>query len=263
MAERAEPREMRWWGWGDPAQPPALPAHALRFLHETVGVAERPRPPVALGRVRLGDTALGSATMAELRAILGRDGVREDHRIRVLHAAGKGYPDLVRLRAGEPEAAPDAVLYPADHAQLRAVLEFCARTSIAVVPFGGGTSVVGGVAPLRGEHAGVVSLDMGRMGSVLSLDRESATVTVEAGIRAPALEAQLGARGLTLGHYPQSYRVRLAGWLCGHALGGTGIDGLRGDREDGPRPAPGGSGAGDRPARDARDRGRPRAAGSC
>lgn len=211
---------MRWWGWGDPAQPPALPAHALRFLHETVGVAERPRPPVALGRVRLGDTALGSATMAELRAILGRDGVREDHRIRVLHAAGKGYPDLVRLRAGEPEAAPDAVLYPADHAQLRAVLEFCARTSIAVVPFGGGTSVVGGVAPLRGEHAGVVSLDMGRMGSVLSLDRESATVTVEAGIRAPALEAQLGARGLTLGHYPQSYEyVSLGGCAATRSAG--------------------------------------------
>jgi alkyldihydroxyacetonephosphate synthase len=220
VAEQDEPATMRWWGWGDPAHPPALPAHALGFLREAVGLAERPRPPVALGSVRLPRSALQNALGDELRGILGSDGLREDHHARVLHAAGKGYADLVRLRAGEPEGAPDAVLYPQRHEQLRAVLDLCTRASVAVVPFGGGTSVVGGVAPLAGEHSAVLALDMARMGRVLSLDRESSTVTVQGGMRAPTLERHLAARALTLGHFPQSYEyVSLGGCAATRSAG--------------------------------------------
>jgi alkyldihydroxyacetonephosphate synthase len=211
---------MRWWGWGDPAHPPALPVPALGFLRETVGIAERPRPPVALGEVRLPDSSVAEATLARLRGILGADGVRDDHAERVLHAAGKGYPDLVRMRRGEPEGAPDAVLYPSGHEQLRAILELSARASLAVVPFGGGTSVVGGVAPLRGEHGGVLALDMGRMGAILELDGESSTVRVQAGMRAPELERLLAAKGFTLGHFPQSFQyVSLGGCAATRSAG--------------------------------------------
>ena len=220
MAELSAAPQMRWWGWGDPEHPAALPAHALGFLRETVGVAERPSPPVALEHVRLDPPTLPEDLLAKLRAILGSDGVQDSHVARVLHAAGKGYPDLVRMRAGEPEGAPDAVLYPSDHEQLRAVLALCGRSSLAVVPFGGGTSVVGGVAPLRGEHSGVVALDMARMGEVLELDRDSATVTVQGGMRAPALERHLAARGLTLGHFPQSFEyVSLGGCAATRSAG--------------------------------------------
>jgi alkyldihydroxyacetonephosphate synthase len=211
---------MRWWGWGDPERPPALPEHALAFLRETVGLAARPRPPVALGQVRLAPPRGSEAVLAALRAIVGAEHVRDGHAERVLHAAGKGYPDLVRLRAGEPDGAPDAVVYPAGHEQLRALLELCSRSSLAVVPFGGGTSVVGGVAPLRGEHSGVLALDMSRMTDVLELDAQSATVSVQAGIRAPALERHLAARGLTLGHFPQSYEyVSLGGCAATRSAG--------------------------------------------
>jgi alkyldihydroxyacetonephosphate synthase len=211
---------MRWWGWGDPAHPRVLPAHALDWLRESVGLGARPRPPVALGQVRLPASTLSERTLAALREIVGAEHVRDGHTERVLHAAGKGYPDLVRLRAGEPDGAPDAVLYPAEHEQLRALLELCARSSLAVVPFGGGTSVVGGVAPLRGEHGGVLALDMARMADVLELDEDSATVTVQAGIRAPALERQLAAHGLTLGHFPQSYEyVSLGGCAATRSAG--------------------------------------------
>jgi alkyldihydroxyacetonephosphate synthase len=205
VAERVDPPQMRWWGWGDPAHPVGLPAHALNFLSGTVGVSERPRPAVALGKVRLPSPTLGEAVLGALREVVGGDGVRVDHAARVLHAAGKGYPDLVRLRAGEPDGAPDAVLYPATHEHLRAVIDLCAQLGVAVVPFGGGTSVVGGVAPLRGEHQGVLALDMGRMNEVIALDRTSMTVHVAAGMRAPALERHLAAGGLTLGHFPQSF----------------------------------------------------------
>jgi alkyldihydroxyacetonephosphate synthase len=211
---------MRWWGWGDPAHPPALPAHALDFLRETVGIAARPRPPVALGQVHLAPPALSETTIAALREIVGAESVRDDHAERVVHAAGKGYPDLVRLRAGEPEGAPDAVVRPGNREQLQAVLERCAQASIAVVPWGGGTSVVGGVAPLRGEHAAAIALDMGRMASVLELDRSSRMVTVQAGIRAPALERTLAPSGFTLGHFPQSYEyVSLGGCAATRSAG--------------------------------------------
>jgi alkyldihydroxyacetonephosphate synthase len=210
---------MRWWGWGDPDYAPALPAHALGFL-AAAGIGTTPRAPVALGRVALAQPAIADAVLAGLRDIVGAEAVRDDHAERVLHAAGKGYPDLVRLRAGEPEGAPDAVVHPRGHAEVRRVLELCAQASLAVVPFGGGTSVVGGVAPLRGEHEAVVALDMGRMGEVLALDRESATVTVQAGMRAPELERHLSARGLTLGHFPQSFEyVSLGGCAATRSAG--------------------------------------------
>jgi alkyldihydroxyacetonephosphate synthase len=219
-APRDRPPAMRWWGWGDPAHPSALPAHALEFLRETVGVAVRPRPPVALGQVQLAPSALSERTTAGLRGIVGAEFMRDDHGERVVHAAGKGYPDLVRLRAGQPDGAPDAVVRPAGHEQLCAVLDLCARSSVAVVPWGGGTSVVGGVAPLRGEHAAVVALDMDRMGEVLELDRQSRVVTVQAGIRAVALERALAARGFTLGHFPQSFQyVSLGGCAATRSAG--------------------------------------------
>jgi alkyldihydroxyacetonephosphate synthase len=211
---------MRWWGWGDPAHSPALPPHALEFLRETVGLAPRPHPPVALGRVQLSPSTLSEPASAALHEIVGAEGVRDDHAERVLHAAGKGYPDLVRLRAGAPEGAPDAVVRPVDREQLRAVLDRCAQHSVAVVPWGGGTSVVGGVAPLRGDNAAVIALDMGSMARVLELDRISRTVTVQAGIRAPALERALAPSGFTLGHFPQSYEyVSLGGCAATRSAG--------------------------------------------
>jgi alkyldihydroxyacetonephosphate synthase len=220
--ERAQsgPPAMRWWGWGDGAHAGALGAHALEFLRERIGIAARPRPPVALGRVRLPASSVSAVLLDQLRGIVGAEGVSVEHSERVQHAGGKGYPDLVLMRAGEPEGAPDVVVHPAGHDQVRALLELCARASLAVVPFGGGTSVVGGVAPLRGDHSGVVSLDMGRMGAVLELDEESSTVRVQGGMRAPALERRLAARGLTLGHFPQSFEyVSLGGCAATRSAG--------------------------------------------
>ncbi len=217
----AEPPRMRWWGWGDQEHGPALNAHTLGLLREMVGVGSTtPRPPVALDAVKLPRARLGESAKAALEAIVGRDGVRDDHCERVMHAAGKGYVDLVRLRAGTPEGAPDAVVLPAGHEQVRAVLELCAKSGLAVVPFGGGTSVVGGVEPLRGEHDGAIALDMRRIAGIAQLDRESRIVTVGAGMRGPALERKLADEGLTLGHWPQSFEyVTLGGCVASRSAG--------------------------------------------
>ncbi len=220
MAEPAAVPEMRWWGWGEDAHAGALPPHARAFLDEHVGTAAAPRAPVTLEEVSIEPSALPADDRAALAAIAGAENVRDDHDERVRRAAGRGYPDLVRLRAGAPEGAPDAVVLPASHDQIRAVLELCANRSLAVVPFGGGTSVVGGVAPLRGSHRAVIALDMRRLGGVLSLDPGSMTVTVGGGMRAPALERELASNGLTLGHYPQSYEyVSLGGCAATRSAG--------------------------------------------
>ncbi|HTR20339.1 MAG TPA: FAD-binding oxidoreductase [Gemmatimonadales bacterium] len=220
MAERLQPAEMRWWGWGDPAQPPALGSRAIAYLRENVGISDRPRPPVALARVGLPQSRLDDVGLDRLRAIVGSGGVSCEHPIRVLHAAGKGYPDLVRMRAGTPDGAPDAVVFPRSHEQVAELLRACAAGSLAVVPFGGGTSVVGGVAPIAGEHAAVIALDTRRMAEILELDAPSRTVTVQGGMRAPALEGKLARHGLTLGHYPQSFEyVSLGGCVATRSAG--------------------------------------------
>jgi alkyldihydroxyacetonephosphate synthase len=211
---------MRWWGWGDAQRAQELPEGAAALLRATLGAEGGLRPPVALDQVTLPPSRLDPGGRSRLAAIVGEEGVRDDHGSRVLHAAGKGYPDLVRLRAGRPEGAPDAVLYPESHEQVRAVLEACSEARTAVVPWGGGTSVVGGVAPLRGEMDAVVALDLRRLGRLLALDSVSRLATVQAGMRGPALEAALGAQGFTLGHFPQSFEyVSIGGCVATRSAG--------------------------------------------
>jgi len=211
---------MRWWGWGDPHRASTLAPHALSLLRAALDITAPPKPPVALGHVHLEPPATSAGDLAELRNLIGEAKVRDDHRQRVIHAAGKSYPDLVRLRSGTPEGAPDAIVYPASREQLHMLLSVCAQRSLAIVPFGGGTSVVGGLAPLRGEHRAVIALDLREMASVLELDRESLIVTVQAGLRARELEGLLGAEGLTLGHFPQSFEyVSLGGCAATRSAG--------------------------------------------
>lgn len=195
-------RRSRWWGWGDDAHAGALPEPALPLLREELGVDGSVHGPVALEDVALAGPALGETVLDRLRSVAG---VATDRTTRVVHAGGKGYVDLVRLRAGAPEDAPDAVVRPGDAAGVLAVLELCAAERIAVVPFGGGTSVVGGLTPVREGFAGTISLDLGGLAGLARLDERSRTATVLAGTQGPELEALLGAEGYTLGHFPQSF----------------------------------------------------------
>jgi alkyldihydroxyacetonephosphate synthase len=211
---------MRWWGWGDPGRSTELPATALTALRAELDVPERTVPPVALEDVRLSDPGLSDRALAGLRKAVGEEWVRQDRLERVTHAAGKGYPDLVRMRAGTVEHAPDAVVYPADEDAVRAVLDVCAEREVAVVPFGGGTSVVGGVEPLRGRMEAVISLDLARLDHSHEVDTKSLTAVLGAGLRGPAVERALGRHGLTLGHFPQSWEyATLGGWVATRSAG--------------------------------------------
>lgn len=203
---------MRWWGWGpEGGRGGELPAAAERLLRAELGAGDRRTPPVALSEVRLPDPALPERVTARLAGIVGEDHVRQDRAARVSHAAGRSYPDLVRLRSGDGSGAPDAVVSPASEAEVADVLAACASDGIAVVPFGGGTSVVGGVEALRGDCSAALTLDLSRMDRLVAVDRESLLATLEPGLTGPRAETLLASRGLTLGHFPQSFEFATIG----------------------------------------------------
>jgi alkyldihydroxyacetonephosphate synthase len=197
---------MKWWGWGDPERRVELPETAVAAVRDQLGVGpEDGSEPVSIDQVSLPE---GRPIPDAVRAAAGEVMDRPDDRIR--HAAGRSYPDLVRLRTGRLEHAPDAVLRPADANGVEAVLEACAGAGVAVVPFGGGTSVVGGVEALAGQHSAVASLELSRLRSV-ELDAESLTARLGPGLTGPEAEAALGALGATLGHFPQSFEEATIG----------------------------------------------------
>jgi len=190
--------------WGDPAHPTHLPEGiigALGFL----GVKEPAPTPVAPEDATLPEIALSAEVLAAFVALLGAEYVRNDHLARVAHTRGFSTPDILKLRAGDASDAPDAVLYPATHDEVVSILQICSAHNVAVVPFAGGTSVVGGLAPVREGFDGVVSVDVRRLDALISLDPVSRLATLGAGVRTPRAEELLGEHGLTLGHFPQSY----------------------------------------------------------
>ncbi|ONM46538.1 FAD-binding oxidoreductase [Nocardia donostiensis] len=202
---------MVWDAWGIPAGHKPLSAQIRGLLGQVFGVSGEPVARRDEGDVPLREPALSSDRRAGLAAIVGADHVSTEHRDRLRHAGGKSTLDLLRRRGDGPQDAPDAVVFPADHDQVLAVLAHCSGHGIAVVPFGGGTSVVGGLDPVRGRFETVIALDLRRLDSLIALDPVSGTATLGAGVTGPRAEQLLGTHGLSLGHFPQSFEFASIG----------------------------------------------------
>lgn len=214
----AEP--MLWSGWGDPAKAAELPAPVRKLLREVLGVREPAEASASFGEVRLAAVALSPLILADLRKAVGAENVRFDDDARIRHTRGKSTPDLLRMRAGDGSEAPDAVLLPGTHDEVLEVLRICAHHRVAVVPFGGGTSVVGGLVASRQGFAGVIALDLARLNRLVSVDAESMVADLQPGLRAPQAEQLLARHGLTLGHFPQSYEyATLGGFAAARSSG--------------------------------------------
>jgi alkyldihydroxyacetonephosphate synthase len=138
------------------------------------------------------------------------------HYDRAAHAYGKSFPEYVRGLHGDYSSAPDVVAYPRSEDEVAAVLDWAGAAHASVTPFGGGSSVVGGVEPRRnGGYRGAVTIDLRELGRVLEVDRSSRAALIEGGAFGPALEAQLKPYGLTLRHFPQSFECStLGGWIA-------------------------------------------------
>jgi alkyldihydroxyacetonephosphate synthase len=200
----------KWWGWGvEGAGPTPEQAQAIaRTLASRFGSALEPRPPPRLDAIALPKPRV--AKPATLAAFLS-----EEPEARAGHHYGKSYRDVVRAFRGELPSPPDQVAFPRDEAEVAAVLDWCGGAGITVVPYGGGSSVVGGVETAIPSASAVVSLDLGRLGRVLEIDRVSRAARIQAGVLGPALEDQLRPHGLTLRHFPQSFEFStLGGWIA-------------------------------------------------
>jgi alkyldihydroxyacetonephosphate synthase len=212
----AATRRRKAWGWGYEDQQPSRAdlEEAARGIRERLGFGGEVREPVPIEEVELAETKL--AAPDSLAPICSTE--RHD---RLGHALGKAYRDVVRGFRGEYPNPPDLVAFPRDEAEIEAVLAFCAQQGAAAIPYGGGTSVVGGVEPRVGDdYAGSVSIDLGRLDRVLEIDRTSRAARIQAGATGPHLEDQLREHELTLRHYPQSFEYStLGGWVATRAGG--------------------------------------------
>jgi alkyldihydroxyacetonephosphate synthase len=210
-------RRRKHWGWGFDDQGPAAEQLSATgaWLSEHLGfTAGDVHEPVAIEQVRLAPPRVQApAGLAQICAF-------DDH-ARASHALGKSYSDVVDGFNGRFEHPPDVVAFPREEHDLERVLEWCEHERLAAIPYGGGTSVVGGVTPrVDSAYAGAVSIDLRALDRVLEVDPVSRAARIQAGATGPGLESQLGEHGLTLRHFPQSFELStLGGWIATRAAG--------------------------------------------
>jgi len=210
-------RRRKFWGWGfEDQQPPheqVVEAGAAARAHLGFEPAEVERPAA------IADVSLPAVRLEPHGSL--RDVCSTDTYERASHAYGKSYRDVVRAFRGRFDHAPDVVAHPRDEREVGAVLEWCADARAAAIPFGGGTSVVGGVeAAVDERYAGAVAIDLGRLDRVLEVDVDSRAALIQAGATGPRLEEGLREHGMSLRFYPQSFEAStLGGWIATRAGG--------------------------------------------
>lgn len=205
---------MKWDAWGDPAAAKPLSDGVRSLLKQVVGLADSEQPELDPAQVQLRPSALSGADHDALARIVGTEYFRTADRDRLLHAGGKSTPDLLRRKDTGVQDAPDAVLLPGGpngEDAVADILHYCSDHGIAVVPFGGGTSVVGGLDPVRNDFRAVISLDMRRFDRLHRIDEVSGEAELEAGVTGPEAERLLGEHGFSLGHFPQSFEFATIG----------------------------------------------------
>lgn len=212
LADDAEGGESvkRWNGWGAEAVEFAVPPAAESYLTELVG-------PSARGPSVKFETLIGKVPASRLphHPLVSTDPAR-----RLLYARGHSLPDWIALRFGSVDTFPDGVARPGSEEEVEELLSFAAATGACLIPYGGGTSVVGHINPPRSNHRPVLTVSLERMRRMLELDESSRLALFETGASGPHLEAQLRARGFTLGHFPQSFEYStLGGWIATRSSG--------------------------------------------
>jgi alkyldihydroxyacetonephosphate synthase len=223
-APTAPAQSLRWWSWGEVGRglPPEQVQRVKDYLLVRLGAPpEAGGPgPVPTSALKLPPGRLTPEDVAGLRALLSLGAVSVEGEERLVHSYGRSYQDLLSLRSGRLHALTDGVVHPGTAEEVAQVLRFAEDRDLAVVPFGGGTSLVGGVDPLPGAHRAVLTLSLERMVDPLSVDEVGRLARFQAGIRGPELERYLNERGFTLGHFPQSFeRSTLGGWVATRSSG--------------------------------------------
>lgn len=212
---------MKWFGWGDPGKEfdidskPAL----MPFIQSVLDLpsAVKLTPPVTMEETMLPEPLLKRDFIQALP-----EGVElySDKKQRVLHAYGKSFRDLWRMRNGILPTVPDGVCYPRSEEEVIGILAAAAKHNVIIIPFGGGSNIAGCLEPRATRNRMVISLDMQRMNKIVSVDKQSMVAVIEPGIFGPQLEEQLNQTGVTLGHFPDSFEYStLGGWVATRSAG--------------------------------------------
>ncbi len=216
---------MKWWGWGVEGvgfhheDKPGFAPFVLKAVGLDLSTAQKAEQP-AFDDVTLAASAARPEFVAALAGIVGEDNVATDAMERVVHTYGKSLRDLVRIRANQIARAVDVVVYPADEAEVQRVVDAAVAEDAVIIPFGGGSNIAGSLEPRADESRAVVSLDLGRLNQVLSIDADSGLARIQAGALGPHLEAQLAAQGWTIGHFPDSFtHSTIGGWAATRSSG--------------------------------------------
>ncbi|NOY77312.1 MAG: FAD-binding oxidoreductase [Calditrichaeota bacterium] len=216
--------ETKWWGWGDVHKSYDLThrPHFWPYLRSRLDIPDHPvLPPPSMDDITISPPRLSGTVLESLKDILPVTGMDHSKEARLIHAYGKSYHDLIRIRKKIMTQVPDVVLFPENETEIEGIINWAATNRVALVPWGGGTSVVGGVEAVSSKgQAGLAAVDLKRMNRILTLDRQSLLADCEAGIRGPELEQQLQKKGLTLAHYPESFEFSsLGGWVAARSAG--------------------------------------------
>ncbi len=216
---------LRWNAWGandqDFGRKAQMPEILKLLQREFQLDSIRETPAVSLENIKLPSSKLTASDIKNFSSIVGKNNFKTDRYERVFHSAGRSYYDVLRLHNNTLKSFVDGVLYPTKDSEIIKILEYCSKNKITVIPFGGGSSVVGGLEVIKGKgQKSVVSLDTTRMTELLHFDPISMTATFQAGIYGPKLEYGLNLKGYTLGHFPQSFEYStLGGWVAARSAG--------------------------------------------
>lgn len=192
----------------------------LNYIRHTLKMQETITPSLRLTDLRPAESKIKGTNLSSLQRIFGKNRVKTDNAERILHSAGRSYFDVMRLRGNLLKTYVDAVVYPETELEIEKLLKLAVQRNWAIIPFGGGSSVVGGVEAKSGGKKAIVCVDMTRMNRLIALNPVSSVATFEAGIYGPDLELALAKQGYTLGHFPQSFEYStLGGWVAARSAG--------------------------------------------
>ncbi|MES2172070.1 MAG: FAD-binding oxidoreductase [Actinomycetota bacterium] len=225
MTGKSDVEHMKWWGWGVEGvgfhhedKPEFAP-----FVKKAVDIdlwKVVPATPSPFENLQVAKPVISAPFFSKLAAVVGEDNVTSDDMERVVHTFGKSLRDLVRVRSGKIDRAPDVVVYPADEAEVQGVVDAAAAANAVIIPFGGGSNIAGSLEPIATEKRTIVSLDLGRLNKVIEVDADSGLARIQAGVLGPHMEEQLEKLGWTMGHFPDSFTYStLGGWIATRSSG--------------------------------------------
>jgi alkyldihydroxyacetonephosphate synthase len=218
-------KHMKWWGWGldgvgfHHEDKPGFAPFVLEAVGLDLKTAQTAVEP-AFAELTVPKSTASAAFVKTLVGIVGAEHATTDDMARVIHTYGKSLRDLVRIRGNMILRSPDVVVYPADEAEVQAIVDAAVAADAVIIPFGGGSNIAGSLEPLPQEKRTIVSLDLGRLRKVIDIDADSGLARIQAGAQGPDLEEQLNKQGWTIGHFPDSFtHSTVGGWVATRSSG--------------------------------------------